>query len=136
MRDAAQNGGTFRELWLCVAAVQSVLGNPAHLNQIRANPVTDAIAYTKASELKYQPHLPSILLTLVEALYLMTPAIWTETIQNNVAGGADAARLLVFALDILPRVVDLAATSIKNGDDEGAMPVDLSCWLIIVATLR
>ena len=66
----------------------------------------------------------------------MTPAIWTETIQNNVAGGADAARLLVFALDILPRVVDLAATSIKNGDDEGAMPVDLSCWLIIVATLR
>ena len=119
MRDAAQNGGTFRELWLCAAAVQSVLGNPSYLKQIQTVPATDAVAYAKISESRHQLHLPSILLALVEALHLMASAVWTEMIQDNLAGGADAARLLVFALDILPRVADLAATSIKKGNDEG-----------------
>ena len=119
MRDAAQNGGTFRELWLCAAAVQSVLGNPTHVKQLQTVPATDFVAYAKASESRDQPHLPSVLLALVEALHLMASAVWTELIQDNVSGGADAARLLVFALDILPRVADLAATSIRKGDDEG-----------------
>ena len=120
MRDAAQNGGTLRELWLCAAAVQSVLGNAAHLNQIRSPPATDITAYAKASESKHRSHLPSILLDLVEALHLVAPAVWKEMVQDNVSGGADAVRLLGLALNILPVVVNLAATAIRKGGDEGA----------------
>ena len=51
----------------------------------------------------------------------MAPAVWTEMVQDNVSGGEDAARLLGLTLDILPVVVNLAATAIRKGNDEGAL---------------
>ena len=112
LHEAAQNGGTFHELWLSVAAVESVLGNMSQAKTVYETWVADlAVRSRIPSTDTSHVHLPSTLVSMVEALHVVSSAAWNEMTQNDVDGGEDAARLLRVALDLLPRVINIAGTN-------------------------